>query len=101
MPSRPRTARWALTNRVSLVSWRASMVDSVRPFSPQVVTVFGVSGFLGPYVFQALERRNYRIRVAVRRPNLAGNVMPFGRVGQILAVQANLRFPSSVQAAVQ
>src|SRR3954470_7427065 len=102
MPSRPRTARWALTtDRVSLVSWRASMVDSVRPFSPQVVTVFGGSGFLGRYVVQALERRNYRIRVAVRRPNLAGNVMPFGRVGQILAVQANLRFPSSVQAAVQ
>src|SRR3954463_10855092 len=102
MPSRPRTARWALTtDRVSLVSWRASMVDSVRPFSPQVVTVFGGSGFLGRYVVQALAERNYRIRVAVRRPNLAGNVLPFGRVGQILAVQANLRFPSSVQAAVQ
>jgi uncharacterized protein YbjT (DUF2867 family) len=77
------------------------MVDSVRPFSPQVVTVFGGSGFLGRYVVQALARRNYRIRVAVRRPNLAGNVLPFGEVGQILAVQANLRFPSSVQAAVQ
>ena len=77
------------------------MVDSVRPFSPQVVTVFGGSGFLGRYVVQALARRNYRIRVAVRRPNLAGHVIPFGKVGQIHAVQANLRFPSSIQAAVQ
>jgi uncharacterized protein YbjT (DUF2867 family) len=77
------------------------MVDSSRPFSSQVVTVFGGSGFLGRYVIRALAKRNYRVRVAVRRPNLAGNVLPFGVVGQILAVQANLRFPASVEAAVQ
>src|SRR5215211_6569061 len=77
------------------------MVDSARPFSPQIVTMFGGSGFLGRYVVQALARRNYRIRVAVRRPNLAGHVQPIGDVGQIHAVQANLRFPSSIQAAIQ
>src|SRR5829696_7139407 len=77
------------------------MVASARPFSPQIVTMFGGSGFLGRYVVQALARRNYRIRVAVRRPNLAGHVQPIGDVGQIQAVQANLRFPSSIQAAVQ
>src|SRR5829696_6877611 len=77
------------------------MVASARPFSPQIVTMFGGSGFLGRYVVQALARRNYRIRVAVRRPNLAGHVQPFGVVGQIQAVQANLRFPSSVEAVVR
>jgi uncharacterized protein YbjT (DUF2867 family) len=77
------------------------MVDSSRPLSPQLATVFGGSGFLGHYVVRALTKRNYRVRVAVRRPNLAGNVQPIGVVGQIQAVQANLRFPSSVEAAVR
>jgi uncharacterized protein YbjT (DUF2867 family) len=77
------------------------MVDSSRPLSPQLATVFGGSGFLGHYVVRALTKRNYRVRVAVRRPNLAGNVQPIGVVGQIQAVQANLRFPSSIEAAVR
>ena len=37
-------------------------------------------------------KRGYRIRVAVRRPELAGHLQPLGRVGQIHAVQANLRY---------
>jgi NADH dehydrogenase len=37
----------------------------------------------------------------VRRPDLAGHLQPLGRVGQVHAVQANLRHPASVQAAVQ
>ena len=77
------------------------MADSSRPLSPQLATVFGGSGFLGHYVVRALTKRNYRVRVAVRRPNLAWNVQPIGVVGQIQAVQANLRFPSSVEAAVR
>jgi NADH dehydrogenase len=44
---------------------------------------------------------NYRIRVAVRRPELAGHLQPLGRVGQIHAVQANLRYPASVEAAMR
>jgi uncharacterized protein YbjT (DUF2867 family) len=67
-----------------------------HPFSPQIVTVFGGSGFLGSAVIAELARRNYRMRVAVRRPNLAGHVQPFGFPGQIHAVQANLRHPESV-----
>ena len=66
-----------------------------------LVTVFGGSGFLGRSVVRALAKREYRIRVAVRRPELAGHLQPLGRVGQIHAVQANLRYPSSVDAAMR
>ena len=65
-----------------------------------LVTVFGGSGFLGRHLVQALAQRGFRIRVAVRRPDLAGHLQPLGRVGQIHAVQANVRFPASVAAAV-
>jgi uncharacterized protein YbjT (DUF2867 family) len=66
-----------------------------------LVTVFGGSGFLGRHVVRALANRGYRIRVAVRRPELCGHLRPMGRVGQIHAVQANLRYPDSVAAAVR
>jgi uncharacterized protein YbjT (DUF2867 family) len=66
-----------------------------------LVTVFGGSGFLGRHVVRALAYRNYRIRVAVRRPELAGHLQPLGRVGQIHAVQANVRFPQAVADAVR
>ena len=67
--------------------------------SETLVTVFGGSGFLGRHVVRALARRGYRIRVAVRRPELANYLQPAGRVGQIHAVQANLRHQASVEAA--
>jgi NADH dehydrogenase len=66
-----------------------------------LVTVFGGSGFIGRHVVRALAKRDYRIRVAVRRPELAGHLQPLGRVGQIHAVQANLRYPASVEAAMR
>ena len=66
-----------------------------------LVTVFGGSGFLGRNVVRALARSDYRIRVAVRRPELAGHLQPLGKVGQIHAVQANLRYPASVTAAMR
>lgn len=66
-----------------------------------LVTIFGGSGFLGRYVVRALAKRGHRIKVAVRRPDLAGHLQPLGRVGQIHAVQANLRFPDSVMAAAR
>lgn len=79
--------------------------DPLRLIDPHasntLVTVFGGSGFLGRHVVRALARRDYRIRVAVRRPDLAGHLQPLGRVGQIHAVQANLRYPESVNAAVR
>ncbi len=66
-----------------------------------LVTVFGGSGFLGRYVTQTLARRGYRVRAAVRRPDLAHHLQPMGSVGQVHAVQANLRFPDSVRAAME
>ena len=66
-----------------------------------LITVYGGSGFLGRHVIRALCKRGYRIRVAVRRPELAGHLQPLGRVGQIHAVQANLRYPGSVDAAAR
>jgi len=66
-----------------------------------LVTVFGGSGFLGRHVVRALARRDFRIRAAVRRPDLAIHLQPLGRVGQIHAVQANVRFPASIETAVR
>jgi uncharacterized protein YbjT (DUF2867 family) len=68
---------------------------------PPLVTVFGGSGFVGRHVVRALARRGYRIRVAVRRPDLAGFLQPIGGVGQISFVQANLRYRNSVNSAVE
>jgi NADH dehydrogenase len=74
---------------------------TARSNSDTLITVFGGSGFLGRHVVRALAQRGYRIRVAVRRPDLAGHLQPLGRVGQIHAVQANLRYPQSVEAAAR
>ncbi|HEX2146788.1 MAG TPA: complex I NDUFA9 subunit family protein [Pseudorhizobium sp.] len=68
---------------------------------PPLVTVFGGSGFVGRHVVRTLVKRGYRIRVAVRRPDLAGFLLPYGYVGQISLVQANLRYRYSVDHAVQ
>jgi uncharacterized protein YbjT (DUF2867 family) len=67
---------------------------------PKLVTVFGGSGFLGRHVVRALAKRGYRIRVATRRPEQAGHLQPLGNVGQIQAVQANLRVRWSIDRAV-
>ncbi|KFC75616.1 Dehydrogenase [Bosea sp. LC85] len=69
--------------------------------SSQLITVFGGSGFIGRHVVRALVKRGYRVRVAVRRPDLAGFLQPLGTVGQIMPVQANLRYPDSLAAAVR
>ncbi|MBI4274567.1 MAG: complex I NDUFA9 subunit family protein [Rhizobiales bacterium] len=74
---------------------------TTRSNSDTLITVFGGSGFLGRHVVRALAKRRYRIRVAVRRPDLAGFLQPLGTVGQIHAVQANLRYPESVEAAAR
>ena len=67
----------------------------------RIVTVFGGSGFIGRHVVRALARDGWRIRVATRRPDLAFHLQPLGKVGQIQAVQANVRFAASVAAAVK
>ena len=74
---------------------------TVKDKAETLVTVFGGSGFLGRHVVRALANRGYRIRVAVRRPELTGYLRPMGRVGQINTVQANIRYPQSVAAAMR
>lgn len=77
------------------------MTHDQTPPGLKLVTVFGGSGFVGRHVVRALVKRGYRVRVAVRRPDLAGFLQPLGTVGQIHAVQANLRYPASVSAAIK
>ncbi|HSO47687.1 MAG TPA: complex I NDUFA9 subunit family protein [Rhizobiaceae bacterium] len=67
----------------------------------KTVTVFGGSGFVGRHVVRALAKRGYRVVVAVRRPDLAVHLQPLGNMGQIRAVQANLRYRASVDSAVE
>lgn len=69
--------------------------------SGALVTVFGGTGFVGRHVVRALARRGYRVRAATRRPDLAGHLQPMGAVGQIHAVQANLRYADSVGRAIE
>jgi NADH dehydrogenase len=66
-----------------------------------LVVVFGGSGFVGRHAVRALAQQGWRVRAAVRRPDLAGHLQPMGAVGQIQPVQANLRFPDSVRRAVE
>jgi len=67
--------------------------------SDKLITIIGGSGFVGRHVVRSLAKRGYRIRVACRRPDLAGHVVPLGVPGQIVPVQANVRYPASVAAA--
>jgi len=66
-----------------------------------LVTIYGGSGFLGRHVVRAIARTGARMRVAVRRPELAGHLQPLGGVGQIVPVQANVRYKDSLIAAAE
>lgn len=65
-----------------------------------LVTIIGGSGFIGTQLVQQMARKGYRIRVGVRRPDLAGHLRPLGAVGQIQPVQVNIRNFDSVARAV-
>lgn len=67
----------------------------------KLVTVFGGSGFIGRHVVRELASKGYRVRVACRRPDLAGHLQPLGNVGQIHCMQANLRYRWSIDRAVE
>ncbi len=64
-----------------------------------LVTIFGGSGFLGRRVVHALAKEGYRIRVAVRHPDLAGHLQKLGHAGQIRTVRTNVHHPASIEAA--
>lgn len=72
-------------------------MDSLEP---KLVTIFGGSGFVGTQIVQLLANKGHRIRVATRRPDLAGHVKTLGMVGQVVPIQANLRNQASVERAV-
>jgi NADH dehydrogenase len=66
-----------------------------------LVTVFGGSGFIGKQAVRRLCKAGWRVRVAVRNPNLAYAMRLAGDVGQVDIVQANVRVESSVARALE
>ncbi len=70
------------------------------PQSPKLVTIFGGSGFVGRYIARRMAKEGWRVRVAVRRPNEAIFVRPYGVVGQVEPVLANIRDDASVRRAI-
>jgi NADH dehydrogenase len=66
----------------------------------KLVTIFGGSGFVGRYIARRLAKQGWRVRVAVRRPNDAGFVRPYGTPGQVEPVFCNIRDDASVRAAL-
>lgn len=66
-----------------------------------LVAVFGGSGFLGRYAVAALAKAGYRLRVAMRRPNLGNFLVPIGQVGQIQLVKANILDADQVASVVR
>ncbi|MBC7155721.1 MAG: complex I NDUFA9 subunit family protein [Rhodobacteraceae bacterium] len=66
----------------------------------QLVTIFGGSGFVGRYIARRMAQQGWRVRVAVRRPNEALFVRPYGAVGQVEPVFCNIRDDASVRAAL-
>lgn len=69
--------------------------------STGLVTLFGGSGFIGHYAARALVEAGYRVRIAVRRPHLAGDVRLAGPPGWIDIAQANVRNRLSVERAIE
>lgn len=67
----------------------------------KLVTIYGGSGFVGRYIARRMAKEGWRVRVAVRRPNEAMFVKPYGVVGQVEPVQCNIRDDASVAAVMQ
>jgi len=67
----------------------------------KLVTIYGGSGFVGRYIARRLAKEGWRVRVAVRRPNEAMYVKPYGTPGQVEPVLCNIRDDASVRAVMQ
>ncbi len=67
----------------------------------KLVTIYGGSGFVGRYIARRMAKAGWRVRVAVRRPNEALHVKPYGVVGQVEPVLCNIRDDASVRAVMQ
>jgi uncharacterized protein YbjT (DUF2867 family) len=72
-----------------------------EPDMNKLVTIYGGSGFVGRYIARRMAKEGWRVRVAVRRPNDALFVKPYGVVGQVEPVACNIRDDASVRAAMQ
>jgi uncharacterized protein YbjT (DUF2867 family) len=66
----------------------------------KLVTIFGGSGFVGRYIARRMAKEGWRVRVAVRRPNEALFVRPYGTPGQVEPIACNIRDDASVRAAL-
>jgi NADH dehydrogenase len=66
----------------------------------KLVTIYGGSGFVGRYIARRMAKQGWRVRVAVRRPNEALFVKPYGAPGQVEPVLCNIRNEASVLAAM-
>lgn len=66
----------------------------------KLVTIYGGSGFVGRYIVRRMAKQGWRVRVAVRRPNEALFVKPYGAVGQVEPILCNIRDDASVRAAM-
>ncbi|WP_299619442.1 complex I NDUFA9 subunit family protein [uncultured Tateyamaria sp.] len=66
----------------------------------KLVTIYGGSGFVGRYIARRMAKAGWRVRVAVRRPNEAIFVKPYGVVGQVEPVLCNIRDDASVAQAM-
>jgi NADH dehydrogenase len=66
----------------------------------KLVTIYGGSGFVGRYIARRMAKQGWRVRVAVRRPNEAMFVKPYGSVGQVEPVLCNIRDEASVAQAM-
>ena len=67
----------------------------------KLVTIYGGSGFVGRYIARRMAKLGWRVRVAVRRPNEAIFVKPYGVVGQVEPVLCNIRNDESVRMVMQ
>ena len=63
----------------------------------KLVTIIGGSGFVGRYIARRMAKEGWRVRVAVRRPNEALFVKPYGTPGQVEPVACNIRDDASVR----
>jgi len=66
----------------------------------KLVTIFGGSGFVGRYIARRMAKEGWRVRVAVRRPNEALFVRPYGTPGQVEPLACNIRDDASVRAMI-
>ncbi|QDY69953.1 complex I NDUFA9 subunit family protein [Qingshengfaniella alkalisoli] len=67
----------------------------------KLVTIYGGSGFIGRHIVRRMAKQGWRVRVAVRHPNEALFVKPYGVVGQVEPIFCNIRDDQSAALAMK